>query len=55
MTVPTHAYQWEQGTDLVLKLIYRTGPDANSMTPVDLTGYDVRRDIRATSTTGALV
>lgn len=55
MTVPTHAYQWEQGTDLVLKLIYRTGPDAQNMTPVDLTGYDVRMDIRATNASGAHV
>lgn len=55
MTIPTHAYQWEQGTDLDLKLIYRTGPDAQSMLPVDLTGYEVRMDIRATSTSGERV
>lgn len=52
MTVPTRTYQWEQGTDLVMKYIYRTGPDAGSMTPVDLTNYSVRMDLRATSLVG---
>lgn len=52
MTIPTHTYQWEQGTDLVMKFIYRTGVDANSMLPVDLTAYSVRMDIRAGSVSG---
>jgi hypothetical protein len=55
MTVPTHAYQWEQGTDLDLKFIYRTGVDAGSMLPVDLTAYEVRMDIRATNVAGERV
>jgi hypothetical protein len=55
MTVPTQVYTWEQGTDLVLKFIHRTGPDAQSMTPTDLTGYDVRMDIRATNVMGERV
>jgi hypothetical protein len=55
MTIPIHAYQWEQGTDLVLKLVYRTGPNAQSMTPVDLTGYAVRMDMKATNSAGERV
>lgn len=55
MTVPSQVFVWEQGTDLVLKFIHRTGPDAQSMTPTDLTGYDVRMDIRAGSITGDVV
>lgn len=55
MTVPTQTVSWEQGTDLVLKYIHRTGPDAQSMTPTDLTGYAVRMDIRAGSVTGERV
>ncbi len=52
MTVPTRTYQWEQGTDLVMKFIYRTGPSIGEMMPVDLTGYSVRMDVRATNATG---
>jgi hypothetical protein len=55
MTVPTRTYTWEQGTDLEMKFIYRTGENAESMAPVDLTDYAVRMDIRATSVTGDLV
>lgn len=55
MTVPTHTYQWEQGTDLVLKFIYREGETEGSAVPVDLTGYSVRMDIRATNVTGERV
>lgn len=55
MTVPTHAYQWEQGTDLVLKFIYKEGATPETATPVDLTGYSVRMDIRASSSSGERV
>lgn len=52
MTVPTRGYTWEQGADLEMSFIYRTGPSAGAMTPVDLTTYQVRMDIRATSIAG---
>lgn len=55
MTIPTNVVTWEQGTDLVLKYIHRTGVSADSMTPTDLTGYSVRMDIRATNVTGERV
>jgi hypothetical protein len=55
MTVPTHIYQLEQGTDLVLKFIYREGETEATAVPVDLTGYSVRMDIRATNVTGERV
>lgn len=43
--VPTYAYVWEQGADLVMQMVYKTGADVGSATPVDLTGYNVRMDI----------
>lgn len=43
--VPSYDYTWEQGDDLVLQMIYTSGADAGSATPVDLTGYNVRMDI----------
>jgi len=44
---------WVQGQDLEVDLVYKEGPDANSLTVIDLsTGYDVRMDIfEATSLT----
>lgn len=42
--VASHNYTWEQGEDLTLLMVYKTGlPGAE--TPVDLTGYSLRMDI----------
>lgn len=42
--VATHNYTWEQGEDLQLLLVYKTGLPGQE-TPVVLTNYSVRMDI----------
>lgn len=44
MPVPTYNYTWGQGEDLIISLIYKTGP-VGLETPVDLTGYSLRMDV----------
>ena len=44
MSVPTHDYEWEQGADLVIPLVYKTG-SPGAETPTDLTAYSLRMDI----------
>lgn len=39
-------YTWEQGDDLTISLVYKTGPEG-ATTTVDLTGYKFRMDIVA--------
>lgn len=39
-------YTWEQGDDLTISLVYKTGPEGATV-PVDLTGYKFRMDIVA--------
>lgn len=40
----TYDYVWEQGEDLTLLMLYKTGLPGQE-TPVDLTGYTLRMDI----------
>ena len=42
----SHTYTWNQGTDLVMSLIYKAGP-VGSAEPVDLSAYAFRMDIVA--------
>jgi hypothetical protein len=37
---------WQQGEDLAIQMIYEEGPDVSSTTPVNLTGYSLRMDIK---------
>jgi hypothetical protein len=53
--IPTYDFTWQQGDDLEIALVYKTGIDAETATAVDLTGYSCRMDIRQTSVTGSLV
>jgi len=39
-------YEWEQGDDLTISLVYKTGP-AGATAPVNLTAYKFRMDIVA--------
>ena len=39
-------YEWEQGDDLTISLVYKAGPEGATV-PVDLTGYKFRMDIVA--------
>lgn len=39
-----HNYTWAQGEDLVMSLVYKSGP-LGAEAPVDLTGYSLRMDI----------
>ena len=39
-----HNYTWAQGEDLVLSLVYKSGPRGAEV-PVDLTGYSLRMDL----------
>lgn len=43
MAVPSYDYVWQQGEDGEINLVYRSGKPA---APVDLTGYELRMDIR---------
>lgn len=52
MAVPVQNYTIEQGEDVDIFLVYKTGP-AGAEVPVNLsTGYSVRMDIRAANTSG---
>lgn len=42
----SHTYNWNQGTDLVMSLVYKAGP-VGSAEPVDLSAYAFRMDIVA--------
>ena len=42
----TYNYEWNQGEDLLIALVYKSGPVGSSV-PVDLTNYDFRMDIVA--------
>lgn len=42
----TYDYEWEQGDDLTISLVYKAGP-AGATVPVDLTAYKFRMDIVA--------
>lgn len=42
----TYNYEWNQGEDLLIALVYKSGPIGES-TPVDLTLYSFRMDIVA--------
>lgn len=42
----TYDYEWAQGEDLTISLIYKSGPPGETL-PVDLTGYSFRMDIVA--------
>lgn len=42
--VATYNYTWQQGADLTLSMVYRSGPVGEDV-PVDLTGYSLRMDI----------
>lgn len=46
MSAATLDMIWEQGEDLVISMIYEEGVDEVSTSPVDLTGYSVRMDIK---------
>lgn len=54
MAIPTHDYEWPQGADLDMNFIYMSGPDGNE-SPVNLTGYKLRMDIRSVDISGARV
>lgn len=41
-----HNFELEQGEDLVIAFVYKTGPEGESV-PVNLTSYDFRMDIVA--------
>jgi hypothetical protein len=45
-----HNYTWAQGEDLVMSLVYKSGP-LGEEAPVDLTGYSLRMDIALTDGT----
>lgn len=49
--VPVYNFVWEQGSDLNIPLVYKSGPQG-AETPVDLTGYKLRMDV---SSAGARV
>lgn len=49
MAAPTLDFVWQQGDDFVISMTYKEGPDAQSVVPVDLTGWSVRMDIKTTS------
>lgn len=52
MTVPSHAFIWEQGTDLVISFVYKEGPDGEEV-PINLsTDYAVRMDIKTAEVGG---
>jgi hypothetical protein len=55
MSTPTYNYEWEQGADLELRFLYKEGENVGDATPVDLTGYSLRMDIRAGAVTGSRV
>lgn len=42
----TYNYSWEQGSDLVIALVYKAGPEGSAV-PVNLTNYSFRMDIVA--------
>jgi len=42
----TYNYEWSQGEDLTISLIYKSGPQGETQ-PVDLTSYSFRMDIVA--------
>lgn len=44
MSVAEQNWTWEQGADLVMSMIYRTGPQGEE-TPVDLSDYSLRMDV----------
>lgn len=44
MSIAEYNWTWQQGSDLVMGLIYREGPE-DEQVPVDLTGYSLRMDI----------
>jgi hypothetical protein len=52
MAVASKDFTWEQGEDLEIAIIYKTGTSEANATPKDLTGYSVRMDIRATDVSG---
>lgn len=43
MSVPTHDFQWQQGEDGIISIVYK---DSNN-NPVDLTGASLRMDVAA--------
>lgn len=54
MATPEHDWVWSQGADLDMSFKYLRGPEG-SETAVNLTGYKLRMDIRATDITGTRV
>lgn len=48
-------FTWEQGEDLEVAILYKTGTSEANAVPRDLTGYSVRMDIRATDVLGTRV
>lgn len=49
MAVPYKDYQWEQGADLNITLVFKSGPTGAEI-PVNLTGYQVRMDVSSAGT-----
>jgi len=54
MTVPTYDTTWTQGADLEMRFQYLEGPDGSEVA-VDLTGWKLRMDIKATDVFGSRV
>lgn len=50
----TFNYVWEQGEDLIIRIVYKEGPEGAPVA-VDLTGYSLRMDMRKVNTDGIRV
>jgi len=48
-------YTWDQGADLTINLVYKTGASASDAAPVDLSSYAIRMDIRKENVDGVRV
>lgn len=54
MAAAIRNYVWDQGEDLEINMIYKQG-EAGAVAPVDLTGYQLRMDIRKNDVEGVWV
>lgn len=49
MSAATLNMTWQQGEDLVVSMVYKEGVDEATTSPVNLTGFSVRMDIKNAS------
>lgn len=50
MSIPTHNFTWQQGEDGEISLVYK-----QNGSPVDLTGYSLRMDVRNPTSPGTVL